>query len=197
VWELWDIRDTVSQITEHVVVYFTIWTLSWECWVYKSKPFKTGLMSAVTANHNSAPIARRTIVLRFTENIATVKTANIHLKNFIELNRKKERLIVKNCKYFHFITLRAIDVHFIILYRFLVGTNAHDRSVNGIHESSSCWPEGCETCKVVNVIRYHSTAFLISCKLSSVRVHICQRRIGPRLISARGCASGRYEPFLS
>jgi len=36
------------------------------------------------------------------------------------------------------------------------------------------------------IFRYYSTAFLISCKSSDVRVHICPRRTGPRLISARG-----------
>jgi len=36
------------------------------------------------------------------------------------------------------------------------------------------------------MFRYYSTAFLISCKLPDVRVHICPRRTGPRLISARG-----------
>ena len=74
----------------------------------------TVLMSAITVNHNSAPIARKNELLRFTDNIATVKTANIYFENFTDFNRLYGRLNVKSCKYFQFITLRAIDVYFII-----------------------------------------------------------------------------------
>ena len=59
-------------------------------------------------------VARKNELLRFTVNIATVKTSNIYFQNFTNFNRLYGRLNVKNCKYFQFITLRAIDVYFII-----------------------------------------------------------------------------------